>query len=89
MRIRIVREPGLHGLHDSGPLVAGQAGPLQQRLEELVGDTGLQGFVVGCWAEASQHLHNLVQRLAEAWVLHQGRMTGVPTMDGTLSTILS
>ena len=62
---------------------------MQQRLEVLVGDTGLQGLVVGRWAEASQHLHNLLQGLAEARALHQARMTGVPTTDGTLSTILS
>ena len=69
--------------------VAGQSGPLQQRLEELVGDTGLQGLVVGRWAEASQHLHDLVQGLAEARALHQTRMTGVPTTAGMLSVIVS
>ena len=46
--------------------VAGQAGPLENRLEEVVGDTGLQGLVVGRWGEASQDLHNLVQGLADA-----------------------
>ena len=68
--------------------VRGQAGPLENRLEEVVGETGLQGLVVGRWAEGSQHLHNLVQGLAEARDLHQARMTGVPGTPGTLSTIV-
>jgi hypothetical protein len=68
--------------------VAGQVGPLQRRLEEVVGDTGLQCLVVGRWAEGSQHLHQLVQGLAEARALHEARTTGVPTTDGHLSTII-
>ena len=59
------------------------------RLEEPVGDTGLQGLVVGRWGEASQDLHNLIQGLAEARGLHEARTTGVPTTPGTLSTIVS
>ena len=38
-------------------------GPLVRRLEEVVGDYGLQCLVVGRWAEGSQHLHDLVQKL--------------------------
>ena len=53
------------------------------RLEEPVGDTGLQGLVVGRWGEASQDLHNLIQGLAEARGLHEART------PGTLSTIVS
>ena len=51
-----------------------QMGPLQRRLEELVGEAGLQGLVVGRWSEGSQHLHNLVQGLAEGRALHEARM---------------
>jgi hypothetical protein len=65
----------------------GEAGPLQLRLEQLVGEAGLQCLVVGRWAEGSQHLHNLVQGLAEARALHLARTTGVPATDGALSTI--
>ena len=69
--------------------VAGQAGPLERRLEELVGETGLQGLVVCRWGEASQDLHNLVQGLAEARALYEARLTGIPTSEGKLSTIVS
>ena len=72
--------------HDTQP---GQVGPLQRRLEELVGDTGLQCLVVGRWAEGSQHLQQLVIGLAEARALHEARTTGVPTTAGHLSTIIS
>ena len=65
----------------------GEAGPLQLRLEQLVGEAGLQCLVVGRWSEGSQHLHNLVQGLAEARALHLARTTGVPATDGALSTI--
>ena len=69
--------------------VAGQAGPLERRLEELVGETGLQGLVVGRWGEASQDLHNLVQGLADARALYGARLTGITTSEGNLSTIVS
>ena len=72
--------------HDTRP---GQVGPLQQRLEEVVGDTGLRCLVVGRWAEGSQHLQQLVVGLAEARALHEARTTGVPTTAGHLSTIIS
>ena len=36
-----------------------EVGPFQRRLEEVVGDAGVQCLVVGRWAEGSQHLHNL------------------------------
>ena len=68
--------------------VEGQAGPLEVRLEELVGDDGLQCFVVGRWGEASQHLHNFVQSLAEARALHLARLTGIPTSAGTLASVI-
>ena len=66
-----------------------QMGPLQRRLEELVGEAGLQGLVVGRWSEGSQHLHNLVQGLAEGRALHEARMSGVPTTEGSMSIIIS
>ena len=69
--------------------VRGQSGPLQTRLEELVGDSGLQGLVVGRWGEGSKHLHDLVQGLAEARDLHQARTTGVPGTASSLSVIVS
>ena len=65
-----------------------QAGPLQRRLEELVGEAGLQGLVVGRWGEGSRDLHNLVQGLAEARALHLARLNGVPTSAGTLAGIV-
>ena len=65
-----------------------QAGPLQRRLEELVGEAGLQGLVVGRWGEGSRDLHNLVQGLAEARALHLARLNGVPTSAGTLAGII-
>ena len=64
-----------------------EVGPLQRRLEEVVGDAGLQCLVVGRWAEGSQHLHNLIQGLAEARALHEARTTGVPTTAGNLANI--
>jgi hypothetical protein len=82
--------------HDLGALdrryhntARGQTGPLVTRLEELVGESGLQGLVVGRWAEGSKNLHDLVQGMAEARDLHQSRMTGVPGTPGTLSVIVS
>ena len=71
--------------HGTGPR---EVGPLQRRLEEVVGDSGLQCLVVGRWAEGSQHLHSLVQALGEARALHQARTTGVPTTAGDLATII-
>ena len=65
-----------------------QAGPLQRRLQELVGEAGLQGLVVGRWGEGSRDLHSLVQGLAEARALHLARLNGVPTTAGTLATII-
>ena len=53
-----------------------------------MGDEGLQCLVVGRWAEGSQHLHNLVQKLAEARALHQERTTGVPSTAGNLAVII-
>ena len=67
---------------------AREVGPLQRRLEEVVGEAGLQCLVVGRWAEGSQHLHSLVQGLAEGRALHQSRTTGVPTTPGDLATII-
>jgi hypothetical protein len=63
----------------------GEIGPMQRRLEEVVGDASLQCLVVGHWAECSQHLHNRVQGLAEGRALHQARTTGVPTTPGALA----
>ena len=37
-----------------------QVGPLQRRLEELVGEAGLQGLVGGRWGEGSRDVQNLV-----------------------------
>ena len=67
----------------------GQTGPLEARLEELVGAQGLQGLVVGRWGECSQHLHQLIQGLADARALHLSRSTGRTTSDGELSVILN
>jgi hypothetical protein len=67
---------------------AREVGPLQRRLEEVVGEAGLQCLVVGRWAEGSQHLHSLVQGLAEGRALHQARTTGVPTTPGDQATII-
>ena len=61
--------------------------PLVRRMEEVVGDEGLQCLVVGRWAEGSQHLHDLVQKLAEARALHDERTTGVPSTAGNLAVI--
>ena len=65
----------------------GVMGPLVRRMEEVVGDEGLQCLVVGRWAEGSQHLHDLVQKLAEARALHDERTTGVPSTAGNLAVI--
>ena len=70
--------------HDTAPR---EVGPLQRRLEEVVGDVGLQCLVVGRWAEGSQDLHNLVKGLAEGRALHEARTSGVPTTAGNLATI--
>ena len=58
-----------------------------RRMEEVVGDDGLQCLVVGRWAEGSQHLHDLVQKLAEARALHQERTTGVTSTAENLAVI--
>ena len=71
--------------HGTGPR---EVGPLHRRLEEVVGEAGLQCLVVGHWAEGSQHLHSLVQGLAEGRALHQASTTGVPTTPGDLATII-
>lgn len=67
----------------------GQTGPLVARLEELVGNQGLQGLVIGRWGECSQNLHQLIQGLAEARALHLTRTSGHTTSDGQLSVILN
>ena len=67
----------------------GQTGPLEARLEELVGAQGLQGLVIGRWGECSQNLHQLIQGLAEARALHLTRSTGRTTSEGELSIILN
>ena len=66
-----------------------QQGPLEQRLEHLVGEAGLQSLVVGRFAEASQHLHYLVRGLAEGRSLHLARTTGKPTSAGVTAAITS
>ena len=66
-----------------------QQGPLEQRLEHLVGEAGLQSVVVGRFAEASQHLHYLVRGLAEGRSLHLARTTGKPTSAGVTAAITS
>ena len=68
--------------------VQGEVGPLQERLEHLVGEQGLQCLVVGRFGEASQHLHTLIQGLAQARALHLSRSTGQPMSDGRLAVIL-
>ena len=64
-----------------------QQGPLEQRLEHLVGEAGLQSLVVGRFAEASQHLHHLVRGLAEGRSLHLARTTGKPASAGETAAI--
>ena len=54
-----------------------------------MGEAELQCLVVGRWAECSQHLHSLVQGLAEGRALHQARTTWVPTTPGDLSSIVA
>ena len=44
--------------------VRGQQGPLEARLEQLCGDSGLQSLVVERFGEASQNLHLLVKARA-------------------------
>ena len=65
-----------------------EAGPLKRRLEELLGEAGLQGLVVGRWGEGSKDLHSLVQGLAEGRAQHLARLNGVPTTAGTLASII-
>ena len=67
----------------------GQTGPLVARLEHLVGSEGLQGIVIGRWAECSQDLHRLIREMAEARALHLTRSTGRQTSDGELAVILN
>ena len=56
----------------------GQDGPLVRRLETW-GE--LQGLVVGCFGEGSQHLHHLLRLFAEAKVARNARATGLPPLD--------
>ena len=65
----------------------GEAGLLVRRLDEVVGDEGLQGLVVGRWAEGSQDLHTLMQKLAESRAFHHERTTGVHSTAGSLLVI--
>ena len=66
-----------------------QTGPLVSRLEHLVGSEGLQGCVIGRWADCSQSLHQLIGGLAEARALHLTRSRGRQTSEGELAVILN
>ena len=66
-----------------------QTGPLVSRLEQLVGREGLQGLVIGRWADCSHSLHQLIRGLAEARALHLTRSRGRQTSDGELAVILN
>ena len=66
----------------------GQQGPLEARLEELCGTTGLQSLVVGRFGEGSQHLHLLVKGMAEARALHLSRTSGRPLSEAETGVIL-
>ena len=68
--------------------VRGEQGPLEARLEQLCGDSGLQTLVVGRFGEASQHLHNLVKGLAQARAQHLSRTTGRPLSEAESGVIL-
>ena len=68
--------------------VRGQQGPLEARLEELCGTTGLQSLVVGRFGEGSQHLHLLVKGMAEARALHLSRTSGRPLSEAETGVIL-
>ena len=64
----------------------GQDGPLVRRLETW-GE--LQGLVVGCFGEGSQHLHHLLRLFAEAKVSRNARATGLPPLDSDISLTLA
>ena len=64
----------------------GEIGPLVNRLNSW-GE--LQGLVVGQFGEGSQHLHQLLKRLAEAKVLNGARANGQIPSDSDVGVTLS
>ena len=50
---------------------------------------GLQGIVIGRFADCSQDLHKLIRGMAEARALHLTRSTGRQTSEGEMTVILN
>ena len=50
-------------------------GPVEQKLQEF---GQLKGLVFGAWAEASEHVHELVDTMAKSRVQSQERTRGTP-----------
>ena len=60
-------------------------GPVERRLEEY-GD--LIGLCFGAWGEASEHVHKLVQSLAECRLTYLGLQRGRPGSEQELGMCL-